>query len=257
MHANPTSGTPSEICTAVAMQPWSGEGGEAWPVFVAPIDLYSFEPAWFEQANIACPAPIANSVRKRQAEFFYGRLCARAALARLQADPSPIPIGCMREPVWPSHIRGSITHSRSMAAAVALPASLYGGVGIDIEEVAASAALDSLTSIVASTREMAYLATLTGWRSIDVLLTIVFSVKESFFKSVFNEVQRFFDFNAVEIEHIDVAQGTVWFAIRQPLCARFGPGDRCRARFALIDGTHVMTAFLWRADESRVGGPVA
>ena len=72
------------------------------------------------------------SVAKRRAEFSTGRWCAREALREMGVEPSAILTGTLREPLWPAGVTGSITHAAGIGAAIALPASLCRGVGIDI-----------------------------------------------------------------------------------------------------------------------------
>lgn len=70
---------------------------------------------------------------KRQHDFILGRLAARRALRGLGLCPPSIPIGAWRQPVWPSGIVGSISHSSGVGLAVAACTSDFHGIGIDIE----------------------------------------------------------------------------------------------------------------------------
>ena len=58
----------------------------------------------FPNSAIEKPDSIQRSVAKRQAEFLAGRICARAALHRLDGIACIPPIGEDRAPVWPAHI---------------------------------------------------------------------------------------------------------------------------------------------------------
>jgi 4'-phosphopantetheinyl transferase EntD len=69
----------------------------------------------------------------RQADFTAGRLCARAALARLGVPVTPILPGPAGEPQWPAGVTGSITHCAGYrACAVALTTDVT-AIGIDAE----------------------------------------------------------------------------------------------------------------------------
>lgn len=69
----------------------------------------------------------------RQADFTAGRLCARAALARLGVPAAPLLPGPGGEPQWPAGVTGSITHCAGYrACAVALTADVA-AIGIDAE----------------------------------------------------------------------------------------------------------------------------
>lgn len=110
------------------------------PLYALAFDAARFQPQAFAAAAIACPDSIARSVRKRQAEFLFGRLAARlalgAALGPVQAQ-AEIAIGTAREPCWPAGSLGSISHGDGCAAAVALAAGQHQGIGIDLERLLA------------------------------------------------------------------------------------------------------------------------
>ncbi len=76
---------------------------------------------------------VAGAVKSRRREFAAGRTCARRALATLGVEPQAIPVGEMRQPVWPEGIVGSITHCRSFAAAALARATDLTTLGIDAE----------------------------------------------------------------------------------------------------------------------------
>jgi enterobactin synthetase component D len=78
----------------------------------------AFDPAQlaaddFQRAGIVPSASLQRSVAKRQAEYLAGRVCARAALQRLDGRDYVPGTHEDRSPVWPAGIHGSITHSRA------------------------------------------------------------------------------------------------------------------------------------------------
>ncbi|WP_081905386.1 4'-phosphopantetheinyl transferase family protein [Janthinobacterium agaricidamnosum] len=225
---------------------WSICGRAPMQLVMAGFDPGDFKPGRFGQAGIQCPEQVARSVNKRQAEFFFGRSCARAALAGigLGLGDTDIPIGAARQPLWPAGVLGSITHSHHVAAALVLPASQYGGIGIDIETVG-EGTLDFMHGSIVSAHELAYLRTLQDRLDLNTLLTLVFSAKESFFKAAFGAVQRLFDFDAVHIERIDVDSRTISFALTETLCPQFQQGTRWSAAYAVMDRRQIVTGFLW------------
>ena len=80
-----------------------------------------------EQAVLRTAGP------QRRAEFTAGRLCARAALARLGMPAAPVVPGPAGQPQWPAGVTGSITHCAGYrACAVALTTDLA-AIGIDAE----------------------------------------------------------------------------------------------------------------------------
>ena len=64
-------------------------------------------------------ALVAGAVEARRNEFAAGRVCARRALASLGRRAEPLPMGRLREPIWPTGYSGSITHDGGFAAALA------------------------------------------------------------------------------------------------------------------------------------------
>src|SRR5687768_8755666 len=68
---------------AIRATEWLLDDGLPLKIMQIAFDAASFDSAWFADAGLAFPAEIQRSVNKRQAEFFYGRLCSAAALERL------------------------------------------------------------------------------------------------------------------------------------------------------------------------------
>jgi len=214
--------------------------------------LTRFTPADFRHdhfalAGIDCPPQIAVSTPKRQAEFFHGRLCARAALRRIgiEADALQLPIGSRREPLWPAGVIGSITHSAAIAAATALPATGdWRGVGIDIEPILSADGAAATRAVVVSAAEMHYLTPFEAGLGAHLPLTLAFSAKESFFKAAHGAVGRYFNFDAVELIRIDLASRTLVLQLRETLSAQWREGRRCSIAFRNIDAGHVATLCL-------------
>ncbi|WP_159093894.1 4'-phosphopantetheinyl transferase family protein [Xanthomonas fragariae] len=115
----------------------------------------------FSLCDIVCPDTIARSVRKRQAEFFFGRLAAREALRQqslIPADSSlQIAIGGLREPLWPATAIGSISHTPHLAAAAVAPLGTWRGIGIDLEHVIDAGSREALLSTVVDRSELSLL----------------------------------------------------------------------------------------------------
>ncbi|MGE5286618.1 MAG: 4'-phosphopantetheinyl transferase family protein [Micromonosporaceae bacterium] len=112
----------------------------------------------------------------RQADFTAGRLCARAALARLGVTAAPILPGPAGEPQWPAGVTGSITHCAGYrACAVALTTDVT-AIGIDAEPGDTLPA--GLHQAVATPSERARIAVLSAASAVpwDRLL---FSAKEA------------------------------------------------------------------------------
>jgi 4'-phosphopantetheinyl transferase EntD len=182
-------------------------------------------------------------VPQRQAEYFYGRLCARSALAELGIAGFSVGTGQLRQPLWPEGVAGSITHSRSLAASLVLPASRCNGVGIDIEEVPEDCSV-FLSGLVFSPAELACLRSIEHRLPFAAACAIGFSAKESFFKAVSTHVGYYFDFDALRLDAIDTHTGIVSFTVQQHLSDAWQPGRRCAMRYQQIAPGHVLTVFL-------------
>lgn len=206
-------------------------------------DANAFDNRRFGEAGLALPDGLHMAVRKRRAEYFFGRLCARAALAPLGLERAQVGTGAMREPIWPAGVVGSITHTGTRAAAVALRSASYAGVGIDIENVADAQALRAMHGNVVSPDEVAYLRNCP--QDIAILMTLVFSAKESFFKAVSSHVNRYFDFDALDLKHIDLVRRTITFTLAQTLCPQWQAGASCTVEFDFPGSGEVLTLFAW------------
>jgi 4'-phosphopantetheinyl transferase EntD len=214
-------------------------------VHLLAFDLDSFSFADFAASGIACPPSVERSVPKRQAEFYFGRLAARRALDTLGISPGDVGIGAWRQPLWPTGIVGSISHTRSEAAAVVMRQGECHGIGIDLEPIAGLEACAALSGTVIDADELTYLQGVAGSLSIATLLTLAFSAKESLFKAAFNTVGRYFDFSAARIRELDQGRGIITLQLAENLCDTFTYGRACEIGFCFVGPGVVMTYYLW------------
>jgi len=214
-------------------------------VYLGTFDVEKFSMAAFAAAGIACPPGVARSVHKRQAEFYFGRLAARQALNALGISGFDVRVGEARQPMWPVDVIGSISHTHTYAAAVALRRGECSGVGIDLEHMAGPDAAAALASTIIDAEELRYLQTLNRVLPINTLLTAVFSAKESLFKAAFNEVGRYFDFSAVRVFLIDPEAGFIRLRLTETLCGAFVDGQVCEIGFCFPEAGTVLTSFVW------------
>jgi 4'-phosphopantetheinyl transferase EntD len=135
----------------------------------------------------------------RLREFSAGRAVARRALALLHEPAnSGIPIGAGGEPVWPTGISGSVSHTATHAVALVARSARHASVGVDLDDrrmIGDAAAADLMTD-----QEIeAVLAQ--GW-TIDhaIAQNIVFLAKEAVFKYQYLHTTRIgLDFNEVRL----------------------------------------------------------
>ena len=209
-------------------------------------DSDEFSVEAFRIHRVDCSADIARSVRKRQAEYFYGRSAARLALQEHGLSHVAVIAGAFRQPIWPSGIVGSITHNTNHAAAIALSGQEFSGIGIDIESVVPAELQADVKAVVLSQLEAEYLSRLTSKLAFASLLSIAFSAKESFFKAVFHEVGHYFDFSAVHICDLDLVNKTIELIVQQKLSLRIKEGDAFLTHFGWIDDETICTYCTYR-----------
>jgi enterobactin synthetase component D len=187
----------------------------------------------FARAGIARPPSIERSVAKRQAEFLAGRLCARAALARLGLPGCDLPIGEDRAPGWPSGFRGAITHGDGWAAAIAAPADRYRGLGLDVETLLAPERALRLAGEILTAAELERLPE--DPERAALMVTLTFSLKESLFKALYPLVGQRFYFEAAAL--LDWSEGgQARLALLTDLSADWRRGVQLPGQFSVRDG---------------------
>jgi len=213
-------------------------------------DEAAFTPAHFAEAGMPCPDSIARSVRKRQAEFFFGRLAARRAIERAGVDravaQADIGIGASREPLWPRNVVGSISHTAGIAAAVVASSQAYGGIGIDVEQIVSASTRPAVLEMALNGAEVHMLQACPGPMSLDEKVTLVFSAKESLFKAAFGSVRRYFDFSAARLSSIDPDSGRLALTLVEHLNEEFTLGRCCELSFTRLDGGTILTICAFR-----------
>lgn len=219
---------------------------QALDVCVIRFDVADFSSTAFSANNIHCPVSVASSIKKRQAEFFFGRLAARLALNRLDSAwrCETILTGASREPIWPTGIVGSISHNNFLAAAVTLNQEDAVGIGIDIETIVTDEQKEEMLDIVISLTELDYLRTWDSVLPLPILLTLVFSAKESFYKGAFSAIGRFFDFSAAQVSHIDIKNGTISLVLTEDLSTLFHRNSTWFVNFTFLQDNTVLTNFM-------------
>jgi 4'-phosphopantetheinyl transferase EntD len=130
---------------------------------------------------------------RRRAEFSTGRVLARSAMQRAGIEAVPVLRNADRSPRWPEGIRGSLTHSRNLAAAAV--STTLAGVGIDLEQqgrLSAAAATRVLTA-----GESVMLQKLDG--DFRWLATLAFSAKEAVYKAIYPSVGLYIGYREVTV----------------------------------------------------------
>ncbi len=153
-------------------------------------------------------AVIARAVTKRRQEFAAVRGCARRALADIGVPYRPLLPGDRGAPGWPAGVVGSMTHCDGYRAAVVAHAADFLALGLDAEPHAALPDRVSdlvLTPVERSRRDTAALA----WPQL-AWDRLIFSTKESVYKTWFPLTGRWLDFHDAEVDVMVAAKGTGW-----------------------------------------------
>ncbi len=159
----------------------------------------------------------ASMAPRRLLEFTAGRTCAHKALALLGIPSSGVPIGPQREPLWPSGVVGSISHSSDLAVAAVAPITVLHAIGIDIEP-----ALPLDSDLLSSICRPAELARLRSGPDTALRAKLVFSAKESVYKCLWPSTRQFLEFSDVEIVLGDSDENfrvVGWGPLREVPCA--------------------------------------
>ncbi len=180
----------------------------------------------------ALPAPLLGAVRKRQTEFLAGRFCAREAMRACAPEhgDAAIAIGPSREPLWPPAIVGAITHSHGFASVAVARRADASGLGLDVEGVMSEKLAGEVLESIAANDEIARLVDMTGW-STAVVLTLVFSAKETVFKCLYPQVRRYFDFRDASVVTLDPACGRFSARLLRSLTPGLPAGHPLDGRF--------------------------
>jgi 4'-phosphopantetheinyl transferase EntD len=185
-----TKHTQSQLLDAAAihLREWFGPAAR---VVVSPID--GTRPMHAEEE-----AHVRRAVARRRDEFSTGRWCARHALAELGEPAAPIPVGPFRNPIWPAHLTGSITHTTDTCAAVVAPRSAWTAIGIDLLDREAAATLPPEADRLISHRgdQLGAPADGPAWL---YPLALVFSAKEAAIKALSPRAQRLVDFPEIRL----------------------------------------------------------
>ena len=197
-----------------------------------------FNAGLFAEYGIAEPDVISRSVPRRRAQYLAGRICARQTLRSLSeaAADGQLPIAADRRPMWPAGFTGSISHCAGMAVAVACPKGRARGIGVDVEYVLEDQVWREIGESVTHGSDAAFLASASEPLGIAVARTVLFSAKESFFKSAFGMVGRVFDFDALSLVGLDADAGTATAVVNLDLCPEVRRMDEVGIGFSAVDG---------------------
>jgi len=169
-----------------------------WPDAIA-ITLADCDPQADDRQPL--PAPLRRASPRRRSEFLGGRRSAQESLRRLgYANAATLAIGTDRAPVWPAAYTGSISHSEGLAMAAVAATSAYRAIGVDIQARLSTPRASTLSMRIAGADE---------WRrasrshSFEDAATLIWTLKESFYKAISARLRRSIGFLDIEVAGID------------------------------------------------------
>lgn len=154
------------------------------------------------------PMMPARAVRARQLSFLAGRLCAEQALNRLGCVVTSVGRNADGVPLWPEGFVGSISHSPTLAAAMAGRSNGAGGIGLDCENVATGERLESILALCCTAAERVLLQP----EIYPALATLIFSAKEAGYKAIAHWLSRIPDFTEFEVCRFAPGANRLWLA---------------------------------------------
>lgn len=136
----------------------------------------------------------------RIAEFAAGRACARRGIGALGEPEAPLLSGDDRPPIWPAHVHGSISHTRGYCAAAVARLDDLGSsrIGLDAERV--GRVHEKLWRRLFTAPEIEHLHKLTDP---SLSATVMFSVKEAYYKAQYPTTTAWVGFDDVRVEWTD------------------------------------------------------
>lgn len=163
---------------------------------LARFDAEHYDRALFERAGLRMPLGVDRMARRRQAHFLAGRMVAARALSAVDSNDQHCGLGAAGEPLWPTGVTGSISHTDDICGAIACrdPRALC---GLDLERIASGSALQAIFKTCLSDAEAARVKA-EHWLPAPVAATALFSAKETLYKALFPRVHRYFGFEAAE-----------------------------------------------------------
>lgn len=173
---------------------------------ICQFSLAHYQDADFSRTGIMQPKEMALAVNKRKAEYLAGRYLVRWLLQKAGLPDMPVGIAHDRTPCWPVGVTGSISHSNDTAICAISYRQSVSATGIDVETIMPQPTATNLVPLIISEVELRFLLSVNSRpasMTFPLLLTLVFSAKESLFKALFPLVRIYFDFLDASVVNLD------------------------------------------------------
>jgi enterobactin synthetase component D len=169
-------------------------------------NIVFYKREYFSNFSILFPNEIKNAVDKRQADFIAGRIAAREALlfaGFIKNDRHAFPnvhIGKHRSPLWPKGFVGSISHTHNKAICITGEINNINSVGIDLENILSNRVFNDIKEHICTTKE--YELLIYNGFSPNIAGTLIFSAKESIFKTLYSTINDYFGFEIANLINV-------------------------------------------------------
>lgn len=187
----------------------------------------------FTQLGVRFNPSLMKAVAKRKAEFLAGRYCCKKALSYFNIEDFEVKVGQHRAPQWPLGLKGAITHNSHHAMVALTQEENTLGIGIDIESIMSIKTMKDIKNSILRDTEQSLLNV--PEVSEMVACSLIFSVKESFFKAAYPSTGYYFDFDAINIDRIDYQQQRFYLTVQQDLNPTIYSGKQFSGGFAFVD----------------------
>ena len=204
-------------------------------ILLCSFDLENWCDDLFNLHNIFFPENIKISISKRKAHYFAGRFLSKIILSKMGIIDFNLLSGTGNEPLWPKNIIGSLSHTENHAiCAITLPIETT-VIGIDIQEYISKVTANEIWSSIITSSEKEFLSMI----KIDfpILLTLVFSAKESLLKALYPSVKYFFDFDSAKIIQFNFIEKTFTLELSKNLNHSYNCGRRFKGRFEYLENS--------------------
>jgi 4'-phosphopantetheinyl transferase EntD len=190
---------------------------------------------------------ISHCAHKRIQDFTAGRACAHRALRELGITGFSLLSGPDRQPLWPTSISGSITHTNGYRAAVVSYERDLRSVGVDCESI--EAVDQDLWSRICAPPELHRLTQLSA-AAAQRHAALIFAAKEAFYKCQYPLTKQWVGFEDVVIEPQPGVAESAGFTVvpLKPLALDPALIARLRGRFLFRDRWVIVGIAVARAE---------
>lgn len=195
---------------------------------IAEYDVSFYSDDLLEMLDQPFPSFLHNASITRKAEYFAGRYCGRKLLQNKSI--SSVIDSYQRVPVWPDGWCGSISHTKDNVIVIAAPRSACILPGVDIESKNFASVLEA-QNIFASPEEREYL--LKTGLPYPLGLLILFSAKESLYKSIWSKVKRVLEFRSAKLVELNKVQQSFTLVLSDSLTSTLQSGAEFDGRYTV------------------------